>query len=135
MVDKGLIMPGRGLEFFAGSIWCLADTICSGAGTPATAQHRKEATVGRVARLRPWEVRFSPLRYTGQVFLSHSTRSTHSSCPVFARISSTPEMRTPKASFLTLEGTRITPARSEEHTSELQSRQYLVCRLLLEKKK
>src|SRR3712207_7757383 len=25
-------------------------------------------------------------------------------------------------------------ARSEEHTSELQSRQYLVCRLLLEKK-
>src|SRR3712207_8573173 len=27
------------------------------------------------------------------------------------------------------------PKRSEEHTSELQSRQYLVCRLLLEKKK
>src|SRR3712207_8229152 len=26
------------------------------------------------------------------------------------------------------------PVRSEEHTSELQSRQYLVCRLLLEKK-
>src|SRR3712207_8888764 len=34
--------------------------------------------------------------------------------------------------------TRNEPApcvRSEEHTSELQSRQYLVCRLLLEKKK
>src|SRR3712207_7503095 len=29
----------------------------------------------------------------------------------------------------------VTPDRSEEHTSELQSRQYLVCRLLLEKKK
>src|SRR3712207_8644469 len=29
----------------------------------------------------------------------------------------------------------LTPSRSEEHTSELQSRQYLVCRLLLEKKK
>src|SRR3712207_7973546 len=29
---------------------------------------------------------------------------------------------------------RIPTARSEEHTSELQSRQYLVCRLLLEKK-
>src|SRR3712207_1039463 len=28
----------------------------------------------------------------------------------------------------------ITSVRSEEHTSELQSRQYLVCRLLLEKK-
>src|SRR3712207_6854836 len=31
-------------------------------------------------------------------------------------------------------GRRRSP-RSEEHTSELQSRQYLVCRLLLEKKK
>src|SRR5947209_17385114 len=30
---------------------------------------------------------------------------------------------------------RICAMRSEEHTSELQSRQYLVCRLLLEKKK
>src|SRR3712207_8168874 len=29
----------------------------------------------------------------------------------------------------------LEPLRSEEHTSELQSRQYLVCRLLLEKKK
>src|SRR3712207_7659392 len=28
----------------------------------------------------------------------------------------------------------VGPFRSEEHTSELQSRQYLVCRLLLEKK-
>src|SRR5947209_14739948 len=30
---------------------------------------------------------------------------------------------------------RVHTGRSEEHTSELQSRQYLVCRLLLEKKK
>src|SRR3712207_6991580 len=30
---------------------------------------------------------------------------------------------------------RRSDLRSEEHTSELQSRQYLVCRLLLEKKK
>src|SRR3712207_8371905 len=29
----------------------------------------------------------------------------------------------------------VREGRSEEHTSELQSRQYLVCRLLLEKKK
>src|SRR5947209_16386479 len=38
----------------------------------------------------------------------------------------TPNERTP--------GIDVT-SRSEEHTSELQSRQYLVCRLLLEKKK
>src|SRR3712207_7746428 len=31
--------------------------------------------------------------------------------------------------------TELAAQRSEEHTSELQSRQYLVCRLLLEKKK
>src|SRR3712207_1285125 len=38
----------------------------------------------------------------------------------------------------TADGGRVRPGhalRSEEHTSELQSRQYLVCRLLLEKKK
>src|SRR3712207_9475454 len=33
------------------------------------------------------------------------------------------------------EGLNSQKIRSEEHTSELQSRQYLVCRLLLEKKK
>src|SRR5690625_5334733 len=32
-------------------------------------------------------------------------------------------------------GNRLTRSRSEEHTSELQSRGHLVCRLLLEKKK
>src|SRR3712207_7423830 len=32
-------------------------------------------------------------------------------------------------------GVGVDQRRSEEHTSELQSRQYLVCRLLLEKKK
>src|SRR5947209_10441992 len=32
-------------------------------------------------------------------------------------------------------GVALNEPRSEEHTSELQSRQYLVCRLLLEKKK
>src|SRR3712207_8013560 len=33
------------------------------------------------------------------------------------------------------QGQALVLHRSEEHTSELQSRQYLVCRLLLEKKK
>src|SRR3712207_7244698 len=39
------------------------------------------------------------------------------------------------SSFPTAGGLYYWSARSEEHTSELQSRQYLVCRLLLEKKK
>src|SRR5437879_7376056 len=41
--------------------------------------------------------------------------------------------RTPRANFLL--GAFWTTPRSEEHTSELQSPMYLVCRLLLEKKK
>src|SRR3712207_7515862 len=42
--------------------------------------------------------------------------------------------RNGKAASLLTEGV-LAALRSEEHTSELQSRQYLVCRLLLEKKK
>src|SRR3712207_8023012 len=38
------------------------------------------------------------------------------------------------AALMEAEVSQKTGARSEEHTSELQSRQYLVCRLLLEKK-
>src|SRR5258707_7732733 len=54
------------------------------------------------------------------------------------------KLRTPQASAKISFGTIPTSVatmtasevgRSEEHTSELQSRQYLVCRLLLEKKK
>src|SRR3712207_8753860 len=41
-----------------------------------------------------------------------------------------PDLREPRPEH----GHRDRRGRSEEHTSELQSRQYLVCRLLLEKK-
>src|SRR3712207_8632192 len=41
----------------------------------------------------------------------------------------------PSKSTMTLTVPAMNRVRSEEHTSELQSRQYLVCRLLLEKKK
>src|SRR3712207_7100310 len=44
------------------------------------------------------------------------------------------EKETAILKYLYRAGDRIV-TRSEEHTSELQSRQYLVCRLLLEKKK
>src|SRR3712207_7114613 len=46
-----------------------------------------------------------------------------------------PDAGTFVSNFGTLTGVPVREAkRSEEHTSELQSRQYLVCRLLLEKK-
>src|SRR4030042_6356203 len=47
-----------------------------------------------------------------------------------------PISRTPPPVWTSFAASRIRPwVRSEEHTSELQSRLHLVCRLLLEKKK
>src|SRR5687768_17895684 len=45
-----------------------------------------------------------------------------------------PDEIEPLTAYLTATGGQV-PPRSEEHTSELQSRLHLVCRLLLEKKK
>src|SRR3712207_8014512 len=82
------------------------------------------------------------------------TLSLHDALPISSRsadcvfgearlISSPRQMFANTAPFLNLKSldwlsqmlTPVTSVRSEEHTSELQSRQYLVCRLLLEKKK
>src|SRR5438445_4751731 len=57
-------------------------------------------------------------------------RSRWTTCP---SMSVRPGTASPGARRSTSSIRRVT--RSEEHTSELQSRQYLVCRLLLEKKK
>src|SRR3712207_6890289 len=58
---------------------------------------------------------------TSCVVVRSSALTISALCP-----STTRQRRTPRSERV---------ARSEEHTSELQSRQYLVCRLLLEKKK
>src|SRR5207253_10932790 len=62
------------------------------------------------------------------------TLSLHDALPILAAPARVHETVTRK---LTFNGRRATRActRSEEHTSELQSRGHLVCRLLLEKKK
>src|SRR5215203_7396944 len=54
------------------------------------------------------------------------TLSLHDALPISPNHSSAPHTL--------MAGTWKRCSRSEEHTSELQSRQYLVCRLLLEKK-
>src|SRR3712207_8863806 len=72
------------------------------------------------------------------------TLSLHDALPIFSKRNAM--IQTQKTSMNFLEGgfsydkemvqtERRIGCRSEEHTSELQSRQYLVCRLLLEKKK
>src|SRR5438445_4071474 len=58
------------------------------------------------------------------------TLSLHDALPI-SRCSPSPDL----PDWTRSRPSRERRARSEEHTSELQSRQYLVCRLLLEKKK
>src|SRR5256884_7738711 len=55
--------------------------------------------------------------------------------PGTARCASVPHNRNCPESLSATESSVPCPKRSEEHTSELQSRLHLVCRLLLEKKK
>src|SRR3712207_7333490 len=55
--------------------------------------------------------------------------------PIRTKSSRFPSPRLATTTPNPLERSSACPERSEEHTSELQSRQYLVCRLLLEKKK
>src|SRR5438445_7060537 len=60
------------------------------------------------------------------------TLSLHDALPIFAQYADLPR---PFRRYQVAPVWRYDkPGRSEEHTSELQSRQYLVCRLLLEKK-
>src|SRR3712207_6853781 len=85
--------------------------------------------------------RSTPFPYT-TLFRSAGTPSSRShprrpdgSVPVGVHPNVTPEScgrRSGRLASLTYQGVR---RRSEEHTSELQSRQYLVCRILLEKQK
>src|SRR2546425_8713605 len=69
------------------------------------------------------------------------TLSLHDALPIFIAFISCERTRIASGCVASLEtlypfsGKRFSPARSEEHTSELQSLAYLVCRLLLEKKK
>src|SRR3712207_7974920 len=66
-----------------------------------------------------------------------ATRAGRASARTFKRCGTRPSPRSRRptsAGWWTRSATCPT-CRSEEHTSELQSRQYLVCRLLLEKKK
>src|SRR5436305_9397411 len=58
------------------------------------------------------------------------TLSLHDALPIFSR-----RHRRPKPTYRFIYFPRPYGSRSEEHTSELQSRPHLVCRLLLEKKK
>src|SRR3712207_8080736 len=69
-------------------------------------------------------------------FRSHRPRARADRGPCGWRRSGPPARRWFGSDFAAADESEVAARlRSEEHTSELQSRQYLVCRLLLEKKK
>src|SRR5687768_17705723 len=71
------------------------------------------------------------------LFRSQSSPSVTTPLPhsVIVQLPSQPSPSTRSASSHSSPGAAMPLPRSEEHTSELQSRLHLVCRLLLEKKK
>src|SRR3712207_7969541 len=71
------------------------------------------------------------------LFRSRAPNCTASLAALDCTLTSSPTCRSERFASSSLTSTSVSDVtlnRSEEHTSELQSRQYLVCRLLLEKK-
>src|SRR5229473_460655 len=105
-------------------------TTCTSQSTTAKSAHQSwwEEKVSKEERGRESFVFFF---FNDTATTEISTLSLHDALPI---CSSPPS---PSTSSATASGMPWTPApsRSEEHTSELQSLAYLVCRLLLEKKK
>src|SRR3712207_8349127 len=78
--------------------------------------------------------RSSSARVIGASCRQASEASSSPNDSAAARTASCPVAHPQRATIATTSDHRTPAPRSEEHTSELQSRQYLVCRLLLEKK-
>src|SRR3712207_6914253 len=83
--------------------------------------------------LFPYTTLFRSNRDELFTFLRQLTLQPGAVAPLARRLAHRPRWRADYMERLT--GLSPDTFRSEEHTSELQSRQYLVCRLLLEKKK
>src|SRR3712207_8041853 len=89
--------------------------------------------------LFPYTTLFRSLSLVARVVLSHCHPNRLNSTPQQPNLLKQGYTAThPQVERVLQLGVKFPPLpgkRSEEHTSELQSRQYLVCRLLLEKKK
>src|SRR3712207_7355216 len=77
----------------------------------------------------------SPAKRARAISAESADRSWLAAMPATGGVSRPPAADRPRPAQSAPRVRRSAIVRSEEHTSELQSRQYLVCRLLLEKKK
>src|SRR3712207_7188585 len=85
--------------------------------------------------LFPYTTLFRSARVYYQDYIKFLLAFRHRAAKLGILLCPTNAFAQPPADHQLLECTNTAHQRSEEHTSELQSRQYLVCRLLLEKKK
>src|SRR3712207_31818 len=122
-----------------------AELALSSSDEAATAS-ADDATAVRTSRRLSWAVpsaadirpSSSWLRTSARTVRSPAASASTDACtertvPTSRRTTRT--VNAPASRMPTVRDTHRVRTRSEEHTSELQSRQYLVCRLLLEKKK
>src|SRR5690606_41644368 len=106
----------------------------SGPATMVNTMSRPANSAGESTTLAPFSAKGSALERVR----FHTHRSTPASRRRLARanpILPVPTHPTLWGNFSSVISTSLLSLRSEEHTSELQSRENLVCRLLLEKKK
>src|SRR2546429_1582281 len=115
------MLPGRRPSFSAG-LACASLGVHS---SPSLAlKSRPDSRInGAIIMNRPYR------------FRAISTAALVSSFLLFTTAKQTTQARIPTPPPTSCSTTTIDMKRSEEHTSELQSRLHLVCRLLLEKKK
>src|SRR3712207_7864162 len=87
--------------------------------------------------LFPYTTLFRSSRFLGGLWHGSAGLGSVPVSPLYGREGerAIPVHADPQLQVTDLNGLGLEIGRSEEHTSELQSRQYLVCRLLLEKKK
>src|SRR3712207_7354231 len=84
---------------------------------------------------KTWPIKLSGVQFTSPIVPpGRQTRSSSCAACSWLGVNITPKTESTTSNELSANG-NCSASRSEEHTSELQSRQYLVCRLLLEKKK
>src|SRR3712207_7241347 len=82
-----------------------------------------------------WILRVERLEKLARVLVDYSIEAREGEqVVVFGEVGAEPLIKALYARLLQVGAVPVPQVRSEEHTSELQSRQYLVCRLLLEKK-
>src|SRR3989449_8066897 len=111
-----------------------SSTLRGSASAPSTNTAKPKKPTTTPAARRPKPISISPNRIRKTLERARATHSEALACATKA-LSIVHSEHSEESAFSQKAKKEQIPRRSEEHTSELQSRLHLVCRLLLEKKK